>query len=539
MSDLQPVSQSISATADATGAATWQGILRASQWSSVTVAVKATTATAVVTWEVRNSAELLASGTGTPINIGPVLIAPGDTLKVIATGLSNGDTVAGTATGVCASNISDVPITTTKISSGAVVISGGSVNIGTITGTVTITGAVTVSGTVNIGSVSGTVTVGGTVAVSTISGTVSISGAVTVSSGTVNIGTISGTVTVAGSVAISSGTVNIGTIAAGNITIVGGQGGATNVGVAMEPYPIGSYTTPNLSKNTSPSMPLLPGTHAVMVIQEGTIATPYIPTTLELISATKGVVWPFNNAYPSGSLSGAQWGAQNVMVGVAYVIDVYDSSIKLVVQDQVNSGNTYKLYGILDTVVVFPDSPAGGALEVQGNNTTGGASDGGVLSVQGTASSGANPIVVKGNNTDGSIGIALGSGESSIPTQEIHVPGLTTAQGAATSLAVNGTATVVAAAAGKTITVYGWHFCMSPTGAGFFSAILRGATSGRPLSELLGRALTAVGVGTVSEALWIPGGMPLAVGEALQILNNSGAGGQACDVIATVYYTQV
>jgi hypothetical protein len=177
-------------------------------------------------------------------------------------------------------------------------ITGAVVNA-TISGPVTVSGTVAISsGTVDVGTVAGSISIaaGQVVQVENVpAGTVVVGGTVAISSGTINVGTISGsisiaagqvvqvenvpagTVVVGGTVAISSGTVNIGTISgsvtiasgsvdigSGNITIVGGQGGLTNVGTYLPPVSLWTLD-PLTTSPTTKTVALPVGTQAVKV----------------------------------------------------------------------------------------------------------------------------------------------------------------------------------------------------------------------------------------------------------------------------------
>jgi hypothetical protein len=281
-------------------------------WSKSGVSV---TAEAVITAPLGAPASLLVTfydqGEAVPAN-GPITGYTSITGAVVNATISGPVTVSGTVAissgtvdvGTVAGSISiaagqviqveNVPSGSVTIT-GSVAINSGTVDIGTISGAVTLAanqvveventggGSLTVagtvaisSGTVDIGTISGDVTLAANQIVeveNTAGGSVTVVGTVAISSGTVNVGTISGAITIAasqvvqvenvpagvvqvgGTVAISSGTINVGTISgsvtiasgsvdigSGNITVVGGQGGQTNVSIDAPPVSIGTLT---------------------------------------------------------------------------------------------------------------------------------------------------------------------------------------------------------------------------------------------------------------------------------------------------------
>jgi hypothetical protein len=189
---------------------------------------------------------------------------------------------------------------------GTVAISSGTVNVGTVagsisiaagqviqvenvpSGSVTITGSVAISsGTVDIGTISGDVTLAANQVVqveNTAGGSVTVAGTVAISSGTVNIGTISGAVTIA------SGSVDIGS---GNITIVGGQGSATNVSTDAPPVSVGTLTV--LTGNDSATLTANIGNTwtgvVVQVVDEGDTGITDYEVKVTILDAAGGVIF--------------------------------------------------------------------------------------------------------------------------------------------------------------------------------------------------------------------------------------------------------
>lgn len=193
-------------------------------------------------------------------------------------------------------------------------------------------------------------------------------------------------------------------VVANDVTIVGGQGGAVNVGVALEPYLIGSFTTTSLATQTSPAMTLKTGTHAALVIEEGTAGSSNRPNILLVQSNTKNLEWPLQNIDLSSIGNPAPMLENGELLGVVFLTDAYDPSVVITVQENNSFGNTYKLYGILDTSVVFPDTLSSNPLTVAGSGFVNSPQDFGVLSVQGIKTTGsASPIIVKGNGSSGEL----------------------------------------------------------------------------------------------------------------------------------------
>jgi hypothetical protein len=114
-----------------------------------------------------------------------------------------------------------------------------------------------------------------------------VGGTVAISSGTVNIGTISGSVTIA------SGSVDIGS---GNITIVGGQGGATNVGTYLPPVRVGQITPLSVGSNAVNCV-LPPGTQAVKITFWGGYGSGRVISGLYVLGITTGLEY-LNNVAP-------------------------------------------------------------------------------------------------------------------------------------------------------------------------------------------------------------------------------------------------
>ena len=169
-------------------------------------------------------------------------------------------------------------------------ITGAVVNA-TISGPVTVSGTVAISsGTVDVGTVAGSISIaaGQVVQVENVpAGTVVVGGTVAISSGTVNIGTISGSVTIA------SGSVDIGS---GNITIVGGQGGATNVGTYLPPVRVGQITPLSVGSNAVNCV-LPPGTQAVKITFWGGYGSGRVISGLYVLGITTGLEY-LNNVAP-------------------------------------------------------------------------------------------------------------------------------------------------------------------------------------------------------------------------------------------------
>lgn len=120
------------------------------------------------------------------------------------------------------------------------------------------------------------------------------------------------------------------------------------------------------------------------------------------------------------------------------------------------------------------------------------------------------------------------------------ISGLATAAADTTGLAAGSNLSVVAASAGKTITVYGIDITIvaGAVTAGLYVATLAGITSGTIVGATRGRALTAVGWGfSKMGALWIPGGFKLSLSEGLQLSAAAGNAG-SLDTAGNVWYTQ-
>lgn len=151
----------------------------------------------------------------------------------------------------------------------------------------------------------------------------------------------------------------------------------------------------------------------------------------------------------------------------------------------------------------------------------------------------ANPILVAGSDgtnartlaTDTEGRVLLGA-----------VPGLLTALVDAT-LAASGTSSIVAAAAGKTITVYRFAGSIAGTAtAGQYVVRIQSATTGVVVeaARISVAQASAVGIASSSAPIgggWIPGGFALPTGEGIEAFADSG-NSASVSVAGVLYYTQ-
>jgi len=208
-----------------------------------------------------------SNSVGVTVSAEPVITSPsGAPASLLVTFYNQGEVVPpnGPITGYTSITgaVVNATISGPVTVSGTVAISSGTVNVGTVAGSISIaagqviqvenvpSGSVTVagtvaisSGTVNVGTISGAISIAASQVVqveNVPAGSVTVAGTVAISSGTVNVGTISGaisiaagqvvqvenvpagTIVVGGTVAISSGTVNVGTVS-GSVTIASGS----------------------------------------------------------------------------------------------------------------------------------------------------------------------------------------------------------------------------------------------------------------------------------------------------------------------------
>lgn len=211
-------------------------------------------------------------------------------------------------------------------------------------------------------------------------------------------------------------------------------------------------------------------------------------------------------------------------------------------------------------------APPANALQIAGTDGTdlralAVASDGAVTADQGDPNTAANawPVeVTDGTNVLGTsahplrndptgtttqpVSGTVTADQGTIPweTQDQAVSGLKAATVNSTGLAAGGTASIVAASAGKTVTVYGVLGSLAPGAAtvGTYAAFIESATTAVQFASARLRAMTTVGFGSAPFGpLWFPGGFPLPVGEGAQVLAAAGNSAVA-DTIVTLLYTQ-
>jgi hypothetical protein len=94
-------------------------------------------------------------------------------------------------------------------------------------------------------------------------------------------------------VAVASGTVDVG---AGNITVVGGQGGATNVGTYLPPVQVGQITPLSVGSNAVNCV-LPPGAQAVKITFWGGYGSGRVISGLYVLGITTGLEY-LNNVTP-------------------------------------------------------------------------------------------------------------------------------------------------------------------------------------------------------------------------------------------------
>jgi hypothetical protein len=255
-----------------------------------------------------------SNSVGVTVSAEPVITSPsGAPASLLVTFYNQGEVVPpnGPITGYTSITgaVVNATISGPVTISGTVAISSGTVDVGTVAGaisiaanqvvqvenvpagTVVVGGTVAISsGTINVGTISGSISIaaGQVVQVENVpAGTVVVGGTVAISSGTVNIGTISGSVTIA------SGSVDIGS---GNITIVGGQGGATNVGTYLPPVQVGQITPLSVGSNAVNCV-LPPGTQAVKITFWGGYGSGRVISGLYVLGITTGLEY-LNNVAP-------------------------------------------------------------------------------------------------------------------------------------------------------------------------------------------------------------------------------------------------
>lgn len=470
----------------------------------------------------------------------------------------------------------------------AVQITGGTVNIGTITGTVTISGSVTVSGTVAVSSVSGSVTVTGTVNVGTISGTVTISGAVTVTSGTVNIGN---TVTVSGSVSISSGTVSItGTVSiSGAVTVTSGSitvTGTVNVGSIS-----GTVTISGAVTISSGTITISSGTVNVGTVTSITNNVAVYAPAQTVVANGTSIASLNGNTYPASPLSAGgrtmmlSWsgisGASSIRVTGASSATVYANLTDLatppvpvffVVDTTVDAQFTFNTTGpgTITICDVLGEPVAGAADAVSFNPSTNGCqvtiggisyatykaypiavSTAGAVKVDGSAVT--QPVSLTSTTITGTVACTQSGtwniGTVTSITNTVNVAdqpptGLKSVLAVHLAMAAGNTQSIVAGSGSKVITVYGIFGSMGASGAtaGFYAGVIRSDSTSVPVATAMVRLGQATAVGDVADSGsfngWIPGGFALPAGEGLQMLAHASNAGNM-DEAVVVYYSQI
>lgn len=196
--------------------------------------------------------------------------------------------------------------------------------------------------------------------------------------------------------------------------------------------------------------------------------------------------------------------------------------------------------GIAGATNAALDSSSAGVLDhntrLVGNTT--------VSTGAGAVGAGSQRIAVAQDSTTVAGSASLPAGSNTIgAVNSAPISGLKTARAVAFTVAASTATVVVAAVAGKTITVYGFDGYVAPAAAtaGAYSASLLSSstsvpvgTGGAHLDQATAVGL-AMGDGKIG-ALWIPPGIPLPIGEGLNITTAANAG--TADVGVTVYYTQ-